>query len=102
MLLNTATFPDSERVPKATFCLTQEFGDTPIDDALVSKNSKFKSDEEIIEVLNGCICCTVRKDLIKTLTNLGKRIQAGKLHRGPCAGRTDLPRRRRHPRVRTP
>jgi G3E family GTPase len=80
MLLNTATFPDSERVPKATFCLTQEFGDTPIDDALVSKNSKFKSDEEIIEVLNGCICCTVRKDLIKTLTNLGKRIQAGKLH----------------------
>lgn len=59
---------------------TQEFGDTPIDDALVSKNSRFKSDEDIIEVLNGCICCTVRKDLIKTLTNLGKRVQAGKLH----------------------
>lgn len=60
--------------------IENEFGDTPIDDALVAKNSKFKSDEEIIEVLNGCICCTVRKDLIKTLTNLGQRVMSGKLH----------------------
>ena len=32
--------------------IENEFGDTPIDDALVAKNSKFHSDEEIIEVLN--------------------------------------------------
>ena len=60
--------------------IENEFGDTPIDDALVAKNSKFHSEEEIIEVLNGCICCTVRQDLIKTLTNLGKKVKSGKLH----------------------
>ena len=60
--------------------IENEFGDTPIDDALVAKNSKFHSDEEIIEVLNGCICCTVRQDLIKTLKKLGERVRTGQLH----------------------
>ena len=43
--------------------IENEFGDTSIDDALVQKNSKFASDEEIVEVLNGCVCCTVRAGL---------------------------------------
>lgn len=60
--------------------IENEFGDTPIDDALVAKNSKFHSDEEIIEVLNGCICCSVRQDLIRTLTKLGERVKSGNLH----------------------
>ena len=42
--------------------IENEFGDTSIDDALLARNSKFSSDEEIIEVLNGCVCCSVRKD----------------------------------------
>ena len=40
-----------------------EFGDVAIDDALIERNSKHAMDTEIIEVLNGCICCQVRKDL---------------------------------------
>ena len=31
------------------------------------------ADEEVFEMSNGCICCTVRGDLIRVLGNLGKR-----------------------------
>ena len=53
--------------------IENEFGDVSIDDALVAKNSKFHSDEEIIEVLNGCICCSVRGDLVAILEKLASR-----------------------------
>jgi len=60
--------------------IENEFGDVAIDDALVAKNSKFHSDEEIIEVLNGCICCSVRGDLVAILEKLASRCKAGELH----------------------
>jgi len=60
--------------------IENEFGDAAIDDALVSKNSKFSSGEEIVEVLNGCICCSVRGDLIATLSRLADRTWSGDLH----------------------
>lgn len=59
--------------------IENEFGDTPIDDALVAKEGRFSSDEEIIEVLNGCICCTVRQDLLTILHKLADRTLAGEL-----------------------
>lgn len=59
--------------------IENEFGDVGIDDALLSKNTKMQAAEEIIEMMNGCICCTVRKDLIVVLKKLAKRIQSGKL-----------------------
>ena len=52
--------------------IENEFGEVAIDDALLAKNSKYASDEEIIEVLNGCVCCTVRSDLIAILRKLGE------------------------------
>ena len=45
--------------------IENEFGEVGIDDALV-----LQSDEEIIEMMNGCICCTVRQDLIVTIKKL--------------------------------
>jgi G3E family GTPase len=48
--------------------IENEFGEIGIDDALV-----LASDEEIFEMNNGCICCTVRGDLIRILGNLLQR-----------------------------
>jgi G3E family GTPase len=48
--------------------IENEFGEIGIDHALV-----IRADEEIFEMNNGCICCTVRGDLIRVLGNLMKR-----------------------------
>ncbi len=48
--------------------IENEFGEVGIDNELV-----VGADEEIFEMNNGCICCTVRGDLIRILGNLMKR-----------------------------
>ena len=48
--------------------IINEFGETGIDNELV-----IDADEEIFEMNNGCICCTVRGDLIRILAGLMKR-----------------------------
>jgi G3E family GTPase len=54
--------------------IENEFGEVGVDDALLKKRSeKMNADEEIIEMNNGCICCTVRGDLIKMLGKLISR-----------------------------
>ncbi len=45
--------------------IENEFGEVGIDDGLV-----LQTNEEVIEMMNGCICCTVRQDLIKTIKKL--------------------------------
>src|SRR4051795_4035176 len=48
--------------------IENEFGEIGVDQELV-----IRADEEIFEMNNGCICCTVRGDLIRILGNLMKR-----------------------------
>jgi G3E family GTPase len=48
--------------------IENEFGEIGVDQELV-----INADEEIFEMNNGCICCTVRGDLIRILGNLGER-----------------------------
>ena len=48
--------------------IENEYGEIGIDNELV-----VNADEEIFEMNNGCICCTVRGDLIRILGNLMKR-----------------------------
>jgi G3E family GTPase len=48
--------------------IVNEFGETGIDGDLV-----VGADEEVFEMNNGCICCTVRGDLIRILDGLMKR-----------------------------
>ena len=48
--------------------IENEFGEIGVDQDLV-----INAEEEIFEMNNGCICCTVRGDLIRILGNLVKR-----------------------------
>uniref|UniRef100_UPI0013B38C96 CobW family GTP-binding protein n=1 Tax=Microvirga calopogonii TaxID=2078013 RepID=UPI0013B38C96 len=48
--------------------IVNEFGEIGIDNELV-----VGADEEVFEMNNGCICCTVRGDLIRILDGLMKR-----------------------------
>ena len=48
--------------------IVNEFGEQGIDNDLV-----VDADEEVFEMNNGCICCTVRGDLIRILSGLMKR-----------------------------
>ena len=50
--------------------IENEFGEISIDNDLV-----VGVEEEIFEMNNGCLCCTVRGDLIRTLNDLSKRRQ---------------------------
>ncbi len=45
--------------------IINEFGEVGIDGQLV-----VSSDEDVVELNNGCICCTVRGDLIRTIDGL--------------------------------
>jgi G3E family GTPase len=53
---------------KRVAVIENEFGEIGVDQELV-----INAEEEIFEMNNGCICCTVRGDLIRILGNLMKR-----------------------------
>ena len=53
---------------KKVAVIVNEFGAVGIDNQLV-----IDADEEIFEMNNGCICCTVRGDLIRIIANLMRR-----------------------------
>jgi len=48
--------------------IVNEFGEIGIDNDLI-----VGADEEVFEMSNGCVCCTVRGDLIRVLQGLAKR-----------------------------
>ena len=58
----------SEQHGKRIAVIENEFGEVAVDHELV-----IGAQEEIFETANGCICCTVRGDLIRVLNQLRKR-----------------------------
>lgn len=54
--------------------IVNEYGEVGIDNQLV-----VDADEEILEMNNGCICCTVRGDLIRILKTLNLSMEQGKV-----------------------
>jgi G3E family GTPase len=58
----------SENHGKKYAVIVNEFGEIGIDNDLI-----IGADEEIFEMNNGCICCTVRGDLVRILDGLMKR-----------------------------
>jgi G3E family GTPase len=57
--------------------IENEFGEVGIDDNLV-KGGSMAEEENIVEMNNGCICCTVRGDLIAGLKKLIKNSKKNK------------------------
>jgi len=55
--------------------IENEFGQENIDNEILVQDSR----EQIVEMNNGCICCTVRGDLIVALSNLAQKREAGEL-----------------------
>lgn len=53
--------------------IVNEFGDVPIDHLLVEQ-----ANDGVIELSDGCLCCTVRGDLVDTLADLLDRVQTGR------------------------
>ncbi|MBS3963479.1 MAG: GTP-binding protein [Methylomonas sp.] len=55
--------------------IENEFGETGIDNELL-----VQGDEQIVTMNNGCICCTVRGDLVRILGDLSERRERGDIH----------------------
>ena len=59
-----------------TAVIINEFGEVAIDHLLVERSS-----DGVIELSDGCLCCTVRGDLVDTLADLVERLQTGRIAR---------------------
>jgi G3E family GTPase len=57
-----------------TAVIINEFGEVGIDHLLVEQSS-----DGIIELSDGCLCCTIRGELVDTLADLMDRMQTGKI-----------------------
>jgi G3E family GTPase len=55
--------------------IENEFGEEGIDNDLL-----FQGEEQIVEMNNGCICCTVRGDLVRILGDLSEKREQGQIH----------------------
>ena len=55
--------------------IENEFGEENIDNDILSVNTE----EQIIQMSNGCVCCTIREDLRSTLADLAEKRRKGEL-----------------------
>ena len=55
--------------------IENEFGDENIDNEILVQETK----EQIIQLNNGCVCCTIREDLRTTLADLAEKKRKGEL-----------------------
>ncbi len=65
----------TERHGEKIAVIENEFGETGVDNEILVKDK----DEQIVEMNNGCLCCTVRGDLVRILGDLAKKKRQGKL-----------------------
>ncbi|UXM95167.1 GTP-binding protein [Bartonella sp. HY329] len=71
-LLNTLL---RDNLLKDSAVIINEFGEVGIDHLLVEK-----ADEGIISLSDGCLCCTIRGDLVDTLAELIDKLQMGQIN----------------------
>src|SRR5262245_48465690 len=65
----------TERHGEKIAVIENEFGETGVDNEILVKDKE----EQIVEMNNGCLCCTVRGDLVRILGDLAKKKRQGKL-----------------------
>jgi len=65
-----------EQQDKRLAVIENEVGEVSIDDALVENKTEDLA-EDLIVLDNGCICCTIRGDLVKALQELAKKVAGG-------------------------
>lgn len=53
--------------------IENEFGEVGVDEKLIA--GKSDAEEELVEVMNGCICCTVRGDLVEALKRMHTKVR---------------------------
>jgi Ni2+-binding GTPase involved in maturation of urease and hydrogenase len=79
--------------------IVNDMSEVNVDAGLVkSGNSLSRTEEKLVEMSNGCICCTLRDDLLREVNNLASegrfdsvrsgRLLAGDNAGGPAAGST--------------
>jgi len=66
----------TEQREKKLAVIENEIGEVSIDDQLVEQKAEELA-EEMVVLNNGCVCCTIRGDLAKTLLDLGKKRESG-------------------------
>jgi len=65
-----------EQRDKKLAVIENEIGEVSIDDALVEHKQQDMA-EELIVLDNGCVCCTIRNDLVSTLRNIAAKYNSG-------------------------
>jgi G3E family GTPase len=68
----------NEQRDKKLAVIENEIGEVSVDDALVEQKHEDMA-EELIVLDNGCVCCTIRGDLVKTLQDLAKKLEDKKV-----------------------
>lgn len=63
----------AERGEEKIAVIENEFGNVSIDHALLAHEA------EVVEINDGCVCCSVRSDLIRILGGFARRADAGEL-----------------------
>ncbi len=59
--------------------IENEFGEENIDNEILVDSTAGSGGEQIIQMNNGCVCCTIREDLRSTLSDLAARRRKGEL-----------------------